>query len=121
MSGVFIAFLEKALEGRERPLIVITDNASYHTSKEVKAFLETHRKQIRLFFLPPHSPELNPDEQVWNEIKNGHLEKEPIKNRADFRARVYSALEKLKEFKERIKSFFRLPDTQYANLEQNPA
>lgn len=121
VSAVFIAFLEKVLEGRERPLIVITDNASYHTSKEVKAFLEAHRKQIRFFFLPPHSPELNPDEQVWNEIKNGHLEKEPIKNRADFRARVYSALEKLKEFKERVKSFFRLPNTQYANLEQAPA
>ena len=121
MSAVFIAFLKKTLAGRERLLIVIADNASYHTSEEVKAFLETHRQQIRLFFFPPHSPELNPDEQVWNEIKNGHLEKEPIKNRADFRARVYSALEKLKEFKERIKSFFRLPDTQYANLEQNPA
>lgn len=121
VSAVFIAFLEKTLEGRKRPLIVIADNASYHTSGEVKAFLEAHRQQIRLFFLPPHSPELNPDEQVWNEIKNGHLEKEPIKNRADFRARVYSALEKLKEFKERVKSFFRLPDTQYANPEQAPA
>ena len=44
--------------------------------------------------------------KVWNEIKNDHLEKEPIKNRADFRQRVHCALEKLKEFKERVKSFF---------------
>jgi len=121
VSAVFIEFLKQVLEGRERPLIVIADNASYHTSKEVKAFLETHRQQIRLFFFPPHSPELNPDEQVWNEIKNGHLEKEPIKNRADFRQYVYSALIKLKEFKERVKSFFGLPDTQYVSLEQAQA
>ena len=93
---VFIAFLEKTLEDRERLFIVITDHASYHTSKEVKAFLEAHQKQIRLFFLSPHSPKLNPDEQVFNEIKNDHLEKEPIKNRADFRQHVYCALEKLK-------------------------
>ena len=112
VSAVFIRFLKKALQGWTRPLIVITDNASYHTSKEVQEFLEAHQQQIRLFFFPPHSPELNPDEQVWNEIKNRQLEKEPIKNRADFKQRVYSALIKLKEFKERIKSFFRLPDTQ---------
>jgi len=30
-------------------------------------------------------------------------------------------LEKLKAFKERVKSFFRLPDTQYANPEKAPA
>ena len=110
-----------SIYGWTRPLIVITDNASYHTSKEVQEFLEAHQQQIRLFFFPPHSPELNPDEQVWNEIKNRQLEKEPIKNRADFKQRVYSALIKLKEFKERIKSFFRLPDTQYASLEETPA
>ena len=108
VSAVFIRFLRKALCGRTRPLLVITDHASYHTSNEVKQFVEDHSQQIRLFFFPPHSPKLNPDEQVWNEIKHRQLEKEPIKNRVDFQHRVYSALIKLQNYKEKIKSFFKL-------------
>ena len=121
VSAVFIRFLRKALGGRPRPLLVITDHASYHTSNEVKKFIADHSQQIRLFFFPPHSPKLNPDEQVWNEIKHRQLEKEPIKNRVDFQHRVYSALIKLQKYKEKIKSFFKLPDTQYAGLETSPA
>ncbi len=56
VSAVFIGFLGKVLCSRTRPLIVITDNASYHTSNEVKKFVEAHSEQIRLFFFPPHSP-----------------------------------------------------------------
>ena len=82
----------------------------------MKKFIADHQQKIRLFFFPPHSPKLNPDEQVWNEIKNRQLEKQPIKNRVDFEHRVCSALVKLKAFKERIISFFKLPDTQYASL-----
>ena len=120
-SSVYIEFLKKVLRSRTRPLIVIADRASYPTSKEVKKFAEDHAQNIRLFFLPPHSPELNPDEQVWNEIKHRQLEKQPIKGPIDFEHRLYSALFKLQNFKERIQSFFKLPDTQYADLKPSPA
>lgn len=50
VSAVFIHFLRKALYGRTRLLIIITDNASYHTSNEVKYFVEANSEQIRLFF-----------------------------------------------------------------------
>ena len=116
VSEVFTRFLEHALSGRTRPLIVVTDNGSFHTSNAVKKFIADHQQKIRLFFFPPHSPNLNPDEQVWNEIKNRQLEKQPIRNRVDFEHRVCSALVKLQAFKERIISFFKLPDTQYASL-----
>lgn len=115
-SSTYIKFLEKVLSNRTRPLIVIADQASYHTSGAVKDFITKHDQQIRLFFLPPHSPELNPDEQVWNEIKHRKLEKQPIKNRKDFQTRVDSALKELKECKEKVKSFFQLKDTKYASL-----
>lgn len=112
----YIQFLENVLSNRTRPLILITDNASYHTSNEVKKFVEEHQEKIRLFFTPAYSPEINPAEQVWNEIKHRQLEKQPIKNRNDFKKRVDSALKKLKECREKIRSFFGLPDTRYAGL-----
>ena len=34
----------------------------------------------RLAFLPPYSPELNPDESVWGHIKYHHVGKKIIKD-----------------------------------------
>ncbi|WP_407919113.1 transposase [Desulforhopalus singaporensis] len=28
---------------------------------------------MRIFFLPPYAPELNPDEHVWNYLKNHNI------------------------------------------------
>ena len=51
-----------------REIKIILDNARYHYSKEVKAFLEEHPK-MDLVFLPTYSPELNLIERVWKFFK----------------------------------------------------
>jgi transposase len=56
--------------GRERPLVVVLDNASTHVSTVFKA----HRAllaqvDIHLFYLPTYSPHLNPLELLWRQIK----------------------------------------------------
>ncbi|MBK8534572.1 MAG: transposase [Candidatus Competibacteraceae bacterium] len=48
----YIQFLQKVLEGRTRPLIIIADNVSFHRSKEVRDFDRANRQKIRMFFLP---------------------------------------------------------------------
>ena len=116
----YIAFLEKILNGRTHPLIVIADNAPFHRSKEVRDFVRSHRHQIRMFFFPTYSPKLNPDEQVWNEIKHRKLQKQPIKNKSDLKKRIDGALKFLKEKTDKVRSFFHLPDTQYAAIPQLP-
>jgi len=110
----YIEFLQQILRGRIRPLMVIADNASFHRSAEVCHWVRAHRAQIRMFFFPTHSPELNPDEQVWNEIKHRRLGKQPIKNKLDLKKRLRSALKSLQQKADRIRSFFQLPDTRYA-------
>lgn len=113
-SAAFIAFLEQLIRGRERPLILIMDHASFHQSKPVRDFVRRHRRQLRIFFLPKRAPELNPDEQVWNEIKNNQIGKQPLKNKRDLRTRLYSKLRSLQRKAKRIQAFFRLPDARYA-------
>ncbi len=114
----YIAFLEALLDGRTRPLIVIADNATFHRSKEVRDFVRSHRRQIRVFFFPTYAPKLNPDEQIWNEIKHRKLQKQPIKNKSDLKIRIDGALNILKEKTEKIRSFFQLPDTKYAAISE---
>jgi len=63
----FQNFLEELLgrEARNQRLVVIVDNARYHHGNLLKLFLRKHRKRLRLEFLPPYSPKLNPIERVW--------------------------------------------------------
>ena len=65
MDGIrFVNFLKKLHADVGRPLIVIADNASYHTGGVVKRYVKQTRGQVTIGSLPKYSPELNPDEQV---------------------------------------------------------
>jgi transposase len=60
------AFLDELSEMDKQELkIVVLDNASFHHSKSLHI-----PDNIRLIFLPPYSPELNPAEKFWWVIKN---------------------------------------------------
>lgn len=114
----YVEFLQQILHGRTRPLIVMADQAAFHHAATVCKFVRAHRTQIRLFFFPTHSPELNPDEQVWNELKPRQRGKQPIKNKTDLKKRIRSILKSLQRNAEKVRSFFQLPDTKYAAISE---
>ncbi|MBX7230743.1 MAG: transposase [Bdellovibrionales bacterium] len=59
-----INFLKMILKHHaRRHLVVVMDQAPCHCAKKVKAFAFSSR-QLHLFYLPPRSPEFNPDEKV---------------------------------------------------------
>jgi transposase len=70
-GGAVVEFLEQiALQGDERPTVVVLDNASIHHAIDA----EVHERWLRehpmqLFYLPPYSPELNLIEIVWKPAK----------------------------------------------------
>jgi transposase len=115
-SGHFIDFLKYLTKGRNRPLILLVDRATFHSSEAVRHWVRQHRSRLRIFFLPKGEPALNPAEQVWNETKNNAVEKQPVKNKKDLQKRFRSALKSLQRRLDRVKSFFHMPETQYANL-----
>jgi len=115
-SERYIAFLKDLLRGRSKPLIVVADHASFHKSKKIREFVRAHRDQLRMFFLPKHSPELNPDEQVWEEIKDNRIGRQPLKDKVDLKRRLHASLKSLQHCAKRVISFFQLPDTQYAAI-----
>ena len=116
----YVKFLQQLLRGRSRPLIVIADRASFHRAAVVRDFVRAHRTQIRLFFLPAHVPDLNPDEQVWNEVKHRRIGKQPVKNKIDLKKRIRSALKSLQIKTEKVQSFFQLPSTKFAAIPPVP-
>ncbi len=49
---------------KNKKIVLIMDNASFHKSKKVKV-----TKNIKIEYLPPYSPELNPQERRFEDIK----------------------------------------------------
>jgi len=90
------------------------DHATFHKSKEVRQYVRSNREKLRVFFLPKRAPAYNPDEQVWNEVKNNYIRKQPIRNSKDLKIRLTEALDSLRDNTKRIISFFQLPRTKYA-------
>ncbi len=90
-TKVFETWVEKVLIKELKPgQVVVMDNASFHKSEKTKALMES--ASCTLIFLPPYSPNLNPIEKFWSNMKRW------IKQKIHFFQGVYSA----------ITSFFKL-------------
>ena len=63
----YLAFLKRLYKNYPK-LCLIIDNAPWHLTKDVMAFIK--ERAIKLIRLPPYSPELNPIEQYWKNVKN---------------------------------------------------
>ena len=68
-----------------RHLVIVMDQAPCHTSK----------KRLHVFYLPPYSPEFNPDEKVWNHLKNIELKDHQKQNCKELKRLVRSKLKKM--------------------------
>jgi transposase len=113
-AKVFITFLKRLMHGRRRPIFLIVDGHPAHRSKLVKRYVESTNGKLRLFSLPPYSPELNPDELVWNDVKNNGVARSIVNGPRDLHRVVVGRLRFLQKSPERVKSFFQAPETRYA-------
>jgi transposase len=113
-AKVFMTFLKRLVHGQRRPVFLIVDGHPVHRAKLVKAYVESTNGKLRLFSLPPYSPELNPDELVWNDVKNNGVGRSVILGPRDLHRTVVGRLRFLQKSPERVRSFFQAPDTRYA-------
>lgn len=113
-AAVFVTFLKRLLVGADNPIFLILDNHPIHKSKLVQNFVEKNKDKLKLFFLPPYSPELNPDELVWNDVKNHGLSRHLVDNLETLKKLVYSRLFELQKKTTKVASFFKTPTTSYA-------
>ena len=80
-----IDFLSKLLNHHpRRHLVVVMDQAPCHRAKKVQKFIETQRR-LHVFYLPPRSPEYNPDEKVWSHLKHHEMKSHAAKTTVELR------------------------------------
>lgn len=106
-------FLEKLMHNAEKPVYLIWDGHPTHRSKKVKEYIASFDGKLKVFILPSYSPELNPIEQAWNNVKGHGIGRKKIFGPDQLKAAVLGQLRKLQKLPEIVKSFFRHPDCIY--------
>lgn len=102
----FIGFLKDLLRHQRRKLFLILDGAPCHKANKVKDYVGSTKGRLKLFFLPPYSPELNCDERVWNYLKHVKLKGRAFKNGDQLKTAIHDNMEGIKRDRSLVASFF---------------
>ena len=65
----YCAFLATVLATTTQPLMLIQDGAKYHTAAATKEFFAAHADRLSVYQLPSYSPDYNPIEHLWKNMK----------------------------------------------------
>lgn len=109
----FLAFARRLIADAGRPVFLIMDNSQVHRAIVLKEYAAQSGGMLALFFLPPYSPELNPDEWVWKNIKHDNLGRASAKSTHDLAEFARAALDRLKQAPALVRSFFGDPALRY--------
>ena len=113
-SDLLIDFMRRLVRDTPKKVFLILDHLRVHHSKKVRAWLEKHKDEIVVFFLPPYAPEYNPDELLNGDLKRNVGNRTMPRSEKDLEHNVRSHMKSVQLNPEKIRSFFNAPFTSYA-------
>ncbi len=113
-ADLFIKFMGRLTKDAGRKVFLVVDNLRTHHSKPVKEWLDAHKTEIEVFYLPSYSPELNPDEYLNCDMKAAVHSGLPARNEKELKTKVVSHMRKLQKLPKRISKYFKHPRINYA-------
>lgn len=115
-SKVFCDFIKRLTTGTSKKVFLIVDGHPTHKSVAVRELLKTLKKKIELHFLPPYSPELNPDERVWSDLKNNGVGRLVTTTPEQMKRNIISFLRFIQKTPQRVMSYFTDKHVAYAAM-----
>ena len=113
-ATVLIRFLRRLIKDADRKVFLILDNLRVHHAKRVKAWLKENTTLIEVYYLPSYTPEMNPDEYLNCDLKQGIRASSPARNQRQLEKKILSHMRRLQALPKRVKSYFQHPAIQYA-------
>ena len=114
-AEVFREFLKRLMIGAKQPVFLVVDGHPIHKAKLIKDFVAAQDGKLKLFTLPPYSPQLNPDEQVWAHVKR-QVSRQLVQSKDEMKRLALGALRRIQKLPELVKSFFHHPECRYASI-----
>ncbi|WP_272943304.1 transposase [Rhodococcus opacus] len=112
-AAKFIDFCKRLLRDNDGPVFLILDGHPVHRSKAVTAFADATGGQLTLFRIPAYSPQLNPDEWVWKNVKHDRIGRSGITGPDQFKTLRTRALRRLQCMPHLVRGFFADPHLTY--------
>ncbi|MEW8057699.1 MAG: IS630 family transposase [Candidatus Thiodiazotropha sp.] len=113
-ADLLIDFFKRLIKDADRKVFLILDNLKVHHARKVKAWLADHEDAIEVFYLPSYSPELNPDECLNADLKDGVTRRAPARSKAQLKKAAVSHLRKLQKLPGRVRKYFEHKPVRYA-------
>ena len=113
-ADVLVDFFKRLIKDAERKVFLILDNLKVHHARKVKDWLAKHEEEIEVFYLPSYSPELNPDECLNADLKDGVTRRAPARSKAQPKKAAISHLRKLQKSSRRVRRYFEHKPVRYA-------
>lgn len=112
-AAEFCEFLDRLMYRARQPIYLIVDGHPMHRAKRVQEHIDSYNGKLTLFFLPPYSPALNPDEYLWNDLK-GTVGRTESRSREELELNVTEYLKIIQDSPDKVRSFFHAAETLYA-------
>ena len=113
-APTLIRFLGRLVRDARRKVFLILDRLKVHRARLTRDWLAAHRSEIEVHYLPPYSPELNPDEGVNADLKQAVTRKAPARSKQQLKRAAISHMRSLSKRPKRIRAIFRHQQFRYA-------
>ena len=113
-TDCFLEFLQKAIDTSQTKIYMILDNLRVHHAKVVKQWVEQHKDEIELFYLPAYSPDLNPDEYLNQDYKQTANRNNVPTTKKQLEQNTKAYMEHLAKNPQKVKNFFQAESVRYA-------
>ncbi len=114
IAKVLVKFISRLVKDSPRKVFLILDNLRVHHSKIVQKLIKANEESIRIFFLPPYSPEVNPDEYLNGDLKQRIRSGIPAKTKDDLTQKTRSFMKMLQYRPRHVMNYFIHPKIIYA-------
>jgi transposase len=113
-SEVFTEFLRRLVRQVPRYVFLIIDQHPVHIAAKVKKWFKKHQDRIRVFYLPSYSPDLNPDENLNQDVKSNAVGRRRPHDQTQMMQHVRSYLYGRQRRPQLVKKYFETKSVRYA-------
>lgn len=109
-----IEFLGRIIRQIKQKVFLILDNHRVHHSKKVKDYVEKHKDQLEIFYLPAYCPDMNPQELVNQDVKANANNLRALKSLKELTINLRCYLTQIQSNEFKIRNYFNKNEVRYA-------
>ena len=116
-AGLLKRFMTRLIQTADKKIFLILDNLRVHHSRELVSWLELHKNEIEIFYLPSYSPDPNPDEHMNSDLKSALSKKSDSRTKGRMEQNARSHMKRVQKKPLHIRRFFNDQNIRYASME----